>query len=274
MKTERIGLPHRSSWAAQAMARATSSSPCREWLNENRDDRIDARIARDLLDGCAVLLGGRGSQHIDRDWPRSLRPAGTQRSRAFVSSASVATSSPSASQASAHRIAGPPTLVTMPTRRPVGSGCVASSAAMSNRPSIVSARMTPAWRKRASTVTSEAATSAPVCDDVARAPAAERPLLIATIGLVASDATGDPAELARVAERLKVEQDDVGLRVRLPVVEQVVAGDVGLVPHRDEVGDAEPTGSGLAGSPPARAPRSGRRRRPGRAAACSGRTWR
>ncbi len=45
-------------------------------------------------------------------------------------------------------------------------------------------RMTPAWRKSASTVTSEAATSAPVCDAVASAPARERPLLTATIGLV------------------------------------------------------------------------------------------
>ena len=43
--------------------------------------------------------------------------------------------------------------------------------------------MTPAWRKSASTVTSEAASRAPVCEDVARAPAAVRPLFTATIGL-------------------------------------------------------------------------------------------
>ena len=43
-------------------------------------------------------------------------------------------------------------------------------------------RITPAWSKSASTVTSDAASSAPVWDSVARAPAAERPLLTTTIG--------------------------------------------------------------------------------------------
>ena len=87
---------------------------------------------------------------------------------------------------------------------------------MSNSPPIVSARITPAWRNSASTVTSEAATSAPVCDAVARAPAAERPLLIATIGFVRADPPCDPSELARVPERLQVQQDDVGLWDRTP----------------------------------------------------------
>ncbi len=44
-------------------------------------------------------------------------------------------------------------------------------------------RITPACWNSASTVTSEAASSAPVCDELALAPAAERPLLTATIGL-------------------------------------------------------------------------------------------
>ena len=45
-------------------------------------------------------------------------------------------------------------------------------------------RITPACSNSESTVTSEAEISAPVCDDVARAPAAERPLLTATIGFL------------------------------------------------------------------------------------------
>ena len=44
-------------------------------------------------------------------------------------------------------------------------------------------RITPTWSKSASTVTSEAAIRAPVCEVVARAPACERPLLTATIGV-------------------------------------------------------------------------------------------
>ena len=48
------------------------------------------------------------------------------------------------------------------------------------------------------------------------------------------DATGEPGELARVPERLQVEQDDVGVRVLLPVLDEVVAGDVRLVADADE----------------------------------------
>src|SRR5581483_5356602 len=48
-----------------------------------------------------------------------------------------------------------------------------------------------------------------------------------------------PAELARVPEGLEVEQDDVGAFVLLPPLEQVVRGDVGLVPDGDERREAE-----------------------------------
>jgi hypothetical protein len=81
-------------------------------------------------------------------------------------------------------IPGPPALVTIPTRRPAGTGWLASSEATANSSPKLSVRITPACWNRASTVTSEAASSAPVCDDVALAPAAERPLLTASTGLV------------------------------------------------------------------------------------------
>ncbi len=48
----------------------------------------------------------------------------------------------------------------------------------------MSVRITPAWRNSASTVTSDAAIRAPVCEEVARAPAADRPLFTAMIGFV------------------------------------------------------------------------------------------
>ncbi len=51
---------------------------------------------------------------------------------------------------------------------------------------------------------------------------------------------GDPGELARIAERLEIQGDHVGARVVLPVFEQVVAADVGLVADRDERGDLQP----------------------------------
>ena len=49
-----------------------------------------------------------------------------------------------------------------------------------------------------------------MCEAVARAPAAERPLLTATIGLLTREPPRDAGELSRVAERLEVQQRDVG----------------------------------------------------------------
>ena len=78
--------------------------------------------------------------------------------------------------------------------------------------------------------TSEAASSAPVCEDAARCPAAERPLLTAITGLCAATPARDAAELARVAERLEVEQRSTSVPAScLPVLQEVVAGEVGLV---------------------------------------------
>ncbi len=112
-------------------------------------------------------------------------PAGRNaRSFAWLLSDRTGTSRLRASQASAQRIAGPPALVMIPTRRPLGSGWFASSEATSNSSASVSVRTTPACRNSASTVTSEAAIRAPVWDEVARAPAAERPLFTTAIGFL------------------------------------------------------------------------------------------
>ena len=90
---------------------------------------------------------------------------------------------PFASHVSAHRMPRPPAFVTMATRSPFGGGWFARIVATSNISSSVSVRITPAWRNRASTVTSEAASSAPVWEAAARAPAALRPDFTAMIGL-------------------------------------------------------------------------------------------
>ncbi len=67
-----------------------------------------------------------------------------------------------------------------------------------------------------------------------------RPALHRQDRFLARDAAGDPPEPARIAERLQVERDQPGVRVVLPVLEQVVGGDVGLVADRDEGGQADP----------------------------------
>ncbi len=107
-------------------------------------------------------------------------------SRRRVLDGSGSTRNAAASHASAQEIPGPPAFVTMPIRFPAGSGWPASRAATSNSSPTVAVRITPAWRNSASTVESDAASSAPVWDMAARAPAAERPLFTAITGLRAA----------------------------------------------------------------------------------------
>ncbi len=57
-------------------------------------------------------------------------------------------------------------------------------------------------------------------------------------GLGGGEPAGDPGELPRVAEGFEVEQHHAGGVVLLPVLEQVVAGDVAPVADRRERGDA------------------------------------
>ena len=56
----------------------------------------------------------------------------------------------------------------------------------------------------------------------------------------------DPAEAPRVAERLEVDQHELGRGVVLEVLEQVVGGHVGLVADRHEGRQAEPARGRLA----------------------------
>ena len=53
------------------------------------------------------------------------------------------------------------------------------------------------------------------------------------------NAARETRELARVPERLEVQEDHVGARILLPVLQEVVAAHVGLVPDRDELRDPE-----------------------------------
>ena len=84
-------------------------------------------------------------------------------------------------------------------------------------------------------------------------------------GLLAGEAPRDAGELAGVAERLDVQQDEVGAGVVLPPFEQVVRRDVGLVADRHERREAEPAGLGpLEEGEPERAGLRGEADSPGR----------
>ena len=99
--------------------------------------------------------------------------------------------------------------------------------------------MTPARRKSASAASSAPA-SAAVCELAALAPARVAAALQGEHRLPAGDAPGDARELPRVAERLEVEDDEARLVLVLPVLEQVVGRDVGLVADGHERGEPQP----------------------------------
>ena len=127
---------------------------------------------------------------------RRLGRQGTPPGAPAPAAGSAGTSRPAASQASAHMIPGPPALVSTPTRRPVGSGWLASSEATSSISARLSVRITPACSKSASTVTSEAESMAPVCELVARAAADRAAALHDDDRLRAADPAGDAARSA------------------------------------------------------------------------------
>ena len=103
---------------------------------------------------------------------------------------------------------------------------------------MVSARITPDCRKSASTATSLAAKAA-VWLPAARDPARVRPALSATIGFVR------PIRRASRAKRRGLPNDSRYSRmtavcgIALPVLQEIVAGDVGLVADADERGQAD-----------------------------------
>ena len=88
-----------------------------------------------------------------------------------------------------------------------------------------------------------------------------RPALQGQDRLAARDAAREPAEAARVAERLEVEEHDARGRIVLPPLEQVVRRDVGLVPDRDERRQPEAPRLGRFEEGDARARRSATRSR-------------
>ena len=167
---------------------------------------------------------------VDRRVERVLEVLGASRRR--PARPSWLTTSPTAAAASAASRPSASELPTTATRRPRGSGWWASSWATSNISSRVSTWITPAWRNIASTACGGAAiwrTAWPI-----GTPWVVRPERDRDDRLAQRDPARDAGELARVADRLEVEQHDLGGVVLLPVLQQVVAGDVGAVAGADE----------------------------------------
>ena len=160
------------------------------------------------------------------------------RSDSTVAGLNSRSSRPHASMASAARMPGPPAFVSTAVRRDRGSDCTSNAIAISNSSSIDDARSTPVCAKSASTAVSLAA-SAPVWDDAARAPLRERPDLTTMIGFVfvtRPAISRKRAGLPKLSTYIRMTPTESSCSQS---IEQIVATDVGLVSHRDELRDAD-----------------------------------
>ena len=217
----------RSRWAA-------SSGPGHERRDEDHHERIHAGVASHDADRLAVLrrpvadasmstglatLASAGQQGTER---RPGRLRSSVRDLETVGYAGVGAENPRSAGVGEDR----------PPGVPWAGGWVASSEGDVEHllePCRCGSR--PACRNSASTVTSAAASMAPVCEPAARLPAGERPLFTATIGF------GRARPRRAIRENLRgfpkdsrYSRIDVRARVLLPVAEQVVAGDASTAP--------------------------------------------
>ena len=233
MNTASTGTVRRSSPMPSRMA----PQPRSDWVS--RGGMKIAMIASAACGGpprpgTSVVLGRRRRDHVHGIRERRLAGGRNVASSARTSSRNGTTSRPRDSHASAHMIPGPPAFVTIATRLPDGMGWLAISEATSNSSPSVSVRTTPACSKSESTVTSDAAEQRAGVRGGSACARRRTAALDREDRLRARDPAGDPAELARVSERLQIQQHQVGALVGLPVLDQVVAGDVRLVADRHE----------------------------------------
>ena len=123
------------------------------------------------------------------------------------------------------------------TPAPLGSGWADTICATSMSCSMVSTRITPAWRIMASRAPAGACVVRTAWPGGSCSP---MDLDLATMtGLMRASRRAMPGELARVADRLQVQAHGGGVGVVLPELHHVVAGDIGPVSGREEGGDAE-----------------------------------
>ena len=203
--------------------------PRGERADEHRDTASTAGAASTALEHAPRSRRPMPRRSCRPGCRRSPAAAAPRRARAGSPQPEGSTRSPWAASASAHRIAGPPALVTIATRSPRGSGWRDSSAATSNISPIVSVRITPACANSASTVRVGGREHRAGVRRGGALPGRRAPALDRDHRLGGRHAARDPPELARVPERLEVEQDRVRALVRLPVLEEVVAREIGLV---------------------------------------------
>src|SRR4051794_912082 len=178
-------------------------------------------------------------------------------SRPCVASSKSVTTKPASAAASAARISGPPEFPTIATRGPAGRGCVMSRRAAAGISCMGAIRITPLRRNNAAITTSEgaaaggggraarrAAAGGPGLGGHPRVPRAAGSLAdVGAPGLdrqhrfPGGDSTRDADEAARITDRFEVGGDHLDAVIRGPGRQHVVATDIGLVTHRNELGE-------------------------------------
>ncbi len=157
---------------------------------------------------------------------------------AMLSGDSSASSPPPWISASVASTPGPPALVTMQRRLPLGRGCLASTSVMKKISAMELTRSTPTRRKAASRTSSEPV-SEPVCEAAALAAAAVRPALMTMIGLVSETSRAAERNELRVADRFHVDDDGMGARIAAEVVDEIAPVHVQHRADGDKAAEAD-----------------------------------
>ena len=195
--------------------------PDRDVLDVDRDHGVDA--------------GSRRRSTAAANSVRARRPAGRAGSPARLT-----TSSPASAHASAHTTSGPRALATIPTPLPPGTPLLGEhGGGVEQVVEPVAADHARAREQRVDGAVGRGDQRARVRSRRARA-RRRAPRLDRQHRLGARHPPRDAPELARVAERLQVQRDDLRRRVLLPELQQVVARQVGLVAERDERAQPDP----------------------------------
>ena len=256
------------------IAAATSSAPATTGRHEEHDQRVDVRVGEDARNDGLVGRRGRRAEQVDRVREARLARHDGRRAPRRVCSVELRQLEPGGLAGVGAEDAEPAGVREHADAAARGAAAgVESSAAASTSSSSVRARSTPAWWKSASTRGLGAGERGGVRARRARA-GGGRPGLEGEDRLAARDPPRDARELARVAERLEVEQHEVGRRRRPPTTR------AGRSRRRRPCCRSRRTRRTRARAPPpsraarARARRSATRSRSARPAARAARRWR
>ena len=200
---------------------------------ENHDERVGFGRRQRHRDRAAVVVGAGGRDHVDRIRRRWRLPEGRRRGAGACSAENSAAVSPAASHASIAMIPGSAGVGDdADPRAPRQRLRVQARGDVEHLVDRVDANDAGLMEERVDGDVAGRQRGGVTAGGARARPASAR--LDRHDRLGASDASGDPREPPRVAERFEIEQDDARAGILLPVFQEVVARHVGLVADADE----------------------------------------